>query len=232
MKIKLLGLVIIVAVFLITIDALAAQVNFTPRTSVRETYTDNVFLSEEDTEDDYITDISVGGTLSALGKTGGMDLSFDPSYVWYADNTKDDTWRLPATLNFWSNLSRRTTFRFFDRFLRTEDPEGDEPVIRDEDGQVLAPGETSVRRGRDPYYTNYATARIDHQFGTDDSFYAQFLYSLRREDDNDREGNDSYLADIFGQGAAYWYGLGLLWDRRGNDRYECGSRSCGGGFFI
>lgn len=203
MKIKLLGLLIIVSVFVSNI-ALAAQVNFTPRTSVRETYTDNVNLTEKDTEDDYITNVSVGGVLSVLGKTGGMNLSFDPSYVWYADNTKDDTWRLPATLNIWNEFSRRTRLTIFDRFVRTEDPEGDDPVIRDEDGEILSPGDTSTRRGRDPYYTNYATARIDHQFGTDDTFYAQFLYSLRREDDRDaRNENDRYAPSV---GLIYWFG--------------------------
>jgi len=33
----------------------------------------------------------------------------------------------------------------------------------------------------------------------------------------DRRGNDRYAADIYGQGAAYWFGLGLLVDSDGND---------------
>ncbi|MFQ5643682.1 MAG: hypothetical protein ACE5FQ_08280 [Thiogranum sp.] len=36
----------------------------------------------------------------------------------------------------------------------------------------------------------------------------------------DRKGNDHYKADIFGQGAAYWFGLGLLVEGAGDDRYE------------
>jgi hypothetical protein len=35
----------------------------------------------------------------------------------------------------------------------------------------------------------------------------------------DFEGNDDYAADIFAQGASYWWGLGGLWDGGGNDRY-------------
>ncbi len=35
----------------------------------------------------------------------------------------------------------------------------------------------------------------------------------------DDAGNDTYRADIFGQGASYWYGLGGLVDRSGNDLY-------------
>jgi hypothetical protein len=36
----------------------------------------------------------------------------------------------------------------------------------------------------------------------------------------DAEGDDRYDADVFGQGAGYWYGLGVLVDRAGNDRYR------------
>ena len=123
MKIKFLGLLILLSVFVSTI-ALAAQVNFTPRTSVRGEYNDNVFLTEDDTEDDFITRVTAGGTLEILGKTSGMILDFDPGYNWYEDNTSDDYWRVPVTLDIYSNISRRTTFRIFDRFLRDEDPEG------------------------------------------------------------------------------------------------------------
>lgn len=35
----------------------------------------------------------------------------------------------------------------------------------------------------------------------------------------DGAGNDQYAADIFGQGASYWYGLGGLLDYGGNDNY-------------
>ncbi|UCD05731.1 MAG: hypothetical protein JSV98_00380 [candidate division WOR-3 bacterium] len=32
-------------------------------------------------------------------------------------------------------------------------------------------------------------------------------------------GNDYYISDIFGQGAAYWYGIGAIVERGGNDNY-------------
>ena len=203
MKSKITGLAILLLIFLISTSAFAAQYTFTPRTSIRETYTDNVNLTENNTEDDYITNVSAGGTLSVLGKTSGMDLSFDPGYNWFANNTSDDYWRVPATLDIWSNISRRTRIEFFDRFLRDTDREEDNPVIREEDGRIRAPGDTTVRRGREWFYTNYATARIDHQFGSDDSVYAQFLYSLRREEESDGNENDRYAPSA---GLTYWFG--------------------------
>jgi len=37
----------------------------------------------------------------------------------------------------------------------------------------------------------------------------------------DLKGNDSYYADIFAQGASYWWSLGLIYDLSGNDNYQC-----------
>lgn len=48
----------------------------------------------------------------------------------------------------------------------------------------------------------------------------------------DRRGNDVYLADIFGQGSAYWYALGILADGSGNDRYEAHQYAQGAGIHI
>ena len=78
MKSKITGLVILLLISLISASAFAAQYNFTPRVSARETYTDNVFLTDKNKEDDFITDVSAGGTFSILGKTNGMIFDFDP----------------------------------------------------------------------------------------------------------------------------------------------------------
>ena len=100
MKSKITSLVVLLLIFLISTSTFAAQYNFTPRTSVRETYTDNVFLTDKNKEDDYITSISAGGTFQALGKTSGLELISDPSYQWFRNDTSDDYWRVPATLIF------------------------------------------------------------------------------------------------------------------------------------
>lgn len=36
----------------------------------------------------------------------------------------------------------------------------------------------------------------------------------------DLAGNDRYVADVYGQGASYWYSVGMLLDAAGEDRYE------------
>ncbi len=48
----------------------------------------------------------------------------------------------------------------------------------------------------------------------------------------DAAGNDSYLADIYGQGAGYWYALGLLHDLGGNDSYDAYQYAQGAGIHL
>lgn len=45
----------------------------------------------------------------------------------------------------------------------------------------------------------------------------------------DRAGDDAYVADIFGQGAGYWFALGLLMDDAGDDRYSAWQYAQGAG---
>jgi hypothetical protein len=181
----------------------AARYRFTPTISAKETYTDNVFLTENNTKDDYITEVSAGGTLSFLGKTGGMDFSFFPAYVWYKDNSRNETWRLPATLDLWSIIYPRTRLEIFDRFIRSEDPDENRPVVSEDSGQIRAPGDSTVRRGRGWYISNYATVRVDHQSGADNSVYGQFLHSFRREEESDGNDNQRFAPST---GFTYWFG--------------------------
>jgi len=48
----------------------------------------------------------------------------------------------------------------------------------------------------------------------------------------DDSGNDRYLCDIYGQGAAYWFSYGALIDSDGNDTYNLGQYGQGGGIHL
>lgn len=181
--------------------AFSAQFNFTPRTSAEVEYTDNVFLTKNNTEYDIITKLSAGFTAELLGKSSGLQLSFDPAYVFYKDFTKNDGWRLPANLRAWTNLTRATRLEFSNYFIRTEDPVAQDRITA-EGGRVEETGDTTVRRGREPYYRNRARVNISHQLGKKDQIYAGFLYGLLRNDDDQVEDNDEYRAFA---GLDYWF---------------------------
>jgi len=46
------------------------------------------------------------------------------------------------------------------------------------------------------------------------------------------EGNDTYRAEVFGQGCAYFYGLGMLYDESGQDNYQAAQYSQGSGIHL
>jgi hypothetical protein len=48
----------------------------------------------------------------------------------------------------------------------------------------------------------------------------------------DEEGNDFYDAEVYAQGASYWYSLGLLFDGAGNDRYLATQYAQGAGIHL
>ncbi len=48
----------------------------------------------------------------------------------------------------------------------------------------------------------------------------------------DAEGNDTYVADYFAQGASYWYALGILSDQSGDDNYVAGRYAQGAGIHF
>jgi hypothetical protein len=49
---------------------------------------------------------------------------------------------------------------------------------------------------------------------------------------NDRNGNDFYDAEVYGQGSSYWYGIGALIDDNGNDWYQCHQYCQGAGIHL
>ncbi len=48
----------------------------------------------------------------------------------------------------------------------------------------------------------------------------------------DKAGQDSYHADVFGQGASYWYGIGALLDEEGDDHYSLCEYGQGSGIHL
>lgn len=48
----------------------------------------------------------------------------------------------------------------------------------------------------------------------------------------DLKGNDRYVADVYGQGASYWYAIGMLLDAEGNDDYKAKQYCQGAGIHL
>jgi hypothetical protein len=48
----------------------------------------------------------------------------------------------------------------------------------------------------------------------------------------DKSGNDQYICDVYGQGSSYWYSCGLLIDAEGDDSYESYQYAQGAGIHL
>jgi hypothetical protein len=203
MKIKTTCLLILAILFFMTTRAFSLQYTFQPRISASEAYTSNVFLSQDNEEDDYITIVSAGFTAAALGKTGGLEVSYDPAYSFYKDFDDNHGWSHDAKLRGWSDLSKRTRFEVSDRFLRTQNPLGEEDILTLRDGNVTQEGDSTIRQNRRTYYSNRANAGLTYRFGKNDSFYTGFTYGLLRNNDSQQyEDNDFYSPTV---GLNYWF---------------------------
>ncbi len=173
------------ALFLGNISTLhAAQVLFTPAIIAREEYTDNLYLDDQNEEDDYITVAGLDLAGQVLGRTAGLELSYIPTYNSFANNDHLDYWRHEASLHAWKQFLRNTRLELRDTYLRTNDPTDQTATVEQPGQPPQSVIETDAsRRGRNAYYTNATEVRFTHQFGTADSVYAAYRYSLLRDVD-------------------------------------------------
>ncbi|HKJ33656.1 MAG TPA: hypothetical protein VKA34_17605, partial [Balneolales bacterium] len=199
---KKLFFMAICTVLLTTSISHGYQATFTPRLSVGGEYTDNLFLTETDKEDDFITTITPGFTGQILGKTSGAEISYDPSYAFYNTYDEYNGWRHDARFSGWVNLAKYTRLDVRDSFLYTEDPLRDADIarIRTEDPEL--PIDSTIRKSRRTYYTNFAGVNLNHQFGEEDSFRLGYVYRLLRNDDPTYDDNDGQTPSI---GLTYWF---------------------------
>jgi hypothetical protein len=116
---KILGtwLVLALVSVLTAGTASAAQLLFTPRASVEERYSDNIYLTNNNKKSDFITTPTVGFTVEVPGQTTGLSLSYDGGYNFYAKYDENDGWQHNAVGSFWHNFSRETRLDLNSSFL-------------------------------------------------------------------------------------------------------------------
>ena len=201
MKFKIYLFIAIVVIFTVS-NAAAFQATFLPRISLSEEYSDNLFLTENNEEDDFITIISIGFTTELLWQQAGIELSYDPAAVLYHEFSENDTWRHTALLYGWADLTRNNRIEVRDAFVRTEDPLGVEDInfLRSEDPAIEA--DPTLRTTREPYITNTVSVRFTNRFGENDSFYLEYASINLENEDKTLEDNTQRIPSA---GLTYWF---------------------------
>jgi len=202
MKFKIYLCVAISAILFTASSVFAFQATFLPRISLTEEYTDNLYLSEDNEEDELITVISIGFTTALLWQNSGIELSYDPAYAIYNEFSENNTWRHTALLYGWTDLTRNNRLEFRNAFLRTEDPFGEEDInqLRSED-PAIEPDPT-LRTSREPYIINNTSLRFTNRFGVNDSFYLEYASSNLENEDETLEDNTRRTPSA---GLTYWF---------------------------
>lgn len=83
--IGLLGLV-----FIMPLSVLAAEMEFHPYVSVKEEYDDNINLTPTDEEEDWVTTLSPGFSLTYDGRSLAATVDYSLEYILYKNNSDDN----------------------------------------------------------------------------------------------------------------------------------------------
>jgi hypothetical protein len=194
MKFKIYLCVAISAILFTASSVFAFHATFLPRISLTEEYTDNLYLSEDNEEDELITIISLGFTTELLWQHSGIELSYDPARVLYREYSENDTWRHTALFYGWTDLTQNNRLEVRDAFLRTEDPLGSVDAAVEAD--------PTLRTSREPYITNTASLRFTNRFGENDSFYLEIASINLENEDETLEDNTRHPLSA---GLTYWF---------------------------
>jgi len=178
---------IIGTVFLICILSAnaAAVVSFNPNISVGSTYTDNIDLTPDDEEHDFITTLSPEINLSVASQFSSVSLFYSPTYASYLRFPENNTLRHNASIDASRQITRTTSLELSNRYLYTEDPLSDV-------GDIDYDRDTTVRQGRNPYTTNTTGVGVINRFGSEDSFALEYEYYFLSNDDSTIEDSDHH----------------------------------------
>ncbi|MBA3035273.1 MAG: outer membrane beta-barrel protein [Desulfobacterium sp.] len=176
--------------------AYSAQTVFTPRFSVTEDFTDNVYLTRYNRQEDFVLTPSAMLAFAISNPTRELAISYNPAYSFYHNYSENDTFRQQAALTAGSGLGKNTRFEISDSFLQTEDPVSDfqtaDPAFQED---------FTRRKDRQTYYRNAARAELSHQFGPSDSFSLAYAYDTLENKDPGLEDNRRHVPSV---SLIYW----------------------------
>lgn len=187
------AILILLSIILICHPA-AATVTLHPGLSAGNTYTDNIDLTPENEEHDFITTVSPVIDISMTERLSSLSLVYAPTYANYLRFPENNNLRHRAELSASRQISRTTELEFTNAYLYTEEPlyDTEEPIDEID---------TTVRQGREPYYKNTAAFTAINQFGPENSIAFGYEYYVLRNRGGDIEDRDLHTPSII---LNYW----------------------------
>jgi len=190
-----------VILFLILVTLIASgpahawKLEFTPRFYVSEEYNDNIFLTNDDEEEDFITGAGAGFTLETAGKHHALTLDYDPKYQYFSQNDDLSFWEQKANLSYEWQLAKHTNLKVKDRYAYTEDPFYVTDVIITE-FKGIKKVDFTVRKDRRAYTSNTASATITHETQGKNTVELDYLYGILKNNDEEIEDNERHSPSL------------------------------------
>jgi hypothetical protein len=178
-------LIAILALCIVLLPALVlARWSLIPHIYVEQQYDDNLFVTEDDEEDDFATVISPGITMRYETPTRRIDLDYEYRRLYYYEFTEldydDHRGRLVAGIDFGPRLSVGVR----NLFIRSEDP-----IELTGTGQFERP---SIRIGeRNTYIRNILEPEATVRFGERNSLRLGYRNEILRNDADDVADQDT-----------------------------------------
>ncbi len=151
-------------------------------------YDDNIDLSPTEADHDVVTSIRPGVDLNWTGRHGNLGISYNPSYNAYVNRPEYTFTSHTATLEGSLTIARGTSLTASNAYMHTEDP--------------LTGDDTTVRRGRNPYFSNTATVGISSQFGAESQIDLTYTYYVLENDDITIEDSSYHQPEL---AMTYWF---------------------------
>ncbi|MGD8387307.1 MAG: hypothetical protein PVG49_09190, partial [Desulfobacteraceae bacterium] len=187
-----------------TAPAHAAEFYWTTAFSLSEEYDDNIYLENEDPEDDFITLAEQGFTLGIRTENIDTSVDFSIGYAHYLEREDEGDIRGNIDLSGARDipLSDRWLLDLDESFSISEDPIEFGPA---EDPETLAEDEDVVysnRRDRNRYYRNRFRGELAYRFGEEDEFYGGYSNNLLMNSANDLQDSMKHQPFV---GMRYWF---------------------------
>lgn len=165
------AVIIVLVLFFVPFAQAQYRVELTPSLTMSEMYDDNIYLDPDHEKSDYITMVSPGFYLDLVGHHTTLGLRYAPTFVWYADETDNNTVRHAGTLTLGQELGQYLRFDLTDTYTKSEEPIETIDTVVD------------VRHTRNTYQRNTGSASFRYAFGPENSITAGYRHSLLQNDD-------------------------------------------------
>ena len=198
MKNRAYLLIAIIPFFLIQARTVSAwQLNIVPQVRVSEEFNDNVYLTNDNEREGFVTRSALRFITEAKTKSSTLQASYSPSYNYYSRHTDLSNWSHEADLSFESRLNKQMTFKVLEEFAYTEDPYYTLDIERKK-FKGIPDVDVTIRQDRETYTTNTTQALLSYTTSGQHTIEAGYLYGLLINDDETIEDSQRHRASLDG----------------------------------